>query len=108
MELIIELRNKIDSMVEIPDEIETLGIALAQAENEYKKAVSIRTLQLKNDKQPATLIQLIIHGDSAVEMLRLQRDIAKVHYDSKKEKLNVLKISTKIINDQIKLDMGRA
>lgn len=75
------------------------GRKLAQAEYEYKIALSKEALRLKADGTPATLINLIVYGNVAKE--RLKRDTAEVMYKTSVENINAVKLRLRLVQAQI-------
>ena len=77
------------------------GIALAQAERDYKIAVCKKALELKDSGMAATLIQLVIYGYEEIAVLRFKRDSAEVIYNANQEAINSIKLQLRIIENQI-------
>ena len=101
MELIQELDSK---SAELTASIRTLrqhGTTLAQAEHDYKVAVSQEVMRMRDAGTAVTLINLIIYGQIEIARLRLKRDIAQVMYDTNQEHINVIKLQIRIIENQI-------
>lgn len=82
-------------------ELARAGKAKANAEHDYKIAMSQTALNMKANGMPVTLIQTVIHGYGNVAELRLARDIADSNYEVVKESINLLKYQIKIIENQI-------
>lgn len=82
------------------------GIALAEAEKNYKLAVCKKALELKDSGMAATLIQLTIYGYEEIAKLRFLRDSAEVIYNANQEAINSLKLQIKIIENQITKEWG--
>ena len=62
------------------DNLKTLGVKKANAEREYKIALSQELLRLRLDKQPVAIIQDLAKGNEEISKLRLERDIAECNY----------------------------
>lgn len=77
------------------------GKKLAEAEMEYKVALSKKVFELKEKKVPATIISLTIYGQEEIAKLRYQRDVAKSIYKANLEAINVYKLETKILSAQM-------
>lgn len=90
------------------DEFERLGIAAAEAEYTYKCAEAKKTLILRDEGYPATLIQNLVKGDDAVAKLRLARDTAEVRYRGAQERINAVKKEIVILADEINREWGNA
>jgi len=61
-------------------------------QREYYRALKIKTVELKQDKEPATLILQLAKGDEVVSEARLQRDIAKDAYDIARSSITSLRL----------------
>jgi hypothetical protein len=79
-----EIMNKIqDCQVALTKgnmELKTLGIKKAEAERNYRIALSKKLFILRTDKYPLAIIQDVAKGSAEISDLRLQRDIAEVSY----------------------------
>lgn len=73
----------------------------AQAEHDYKVAVSQTALQLKASDMPVTLISMVIYGHEAVSELRLKRDIAEGLYRANQEHINATKLQIRLLESQL-------
>ena len=82
------------------------GIALANAEKEYKEAVSKESLRLRDEGRAVTMMDKVIYGLPSISTLRFQRDCAEVIYDANKEAINVKKLQIRIIEEQISMEWG--
>lgn len=100
-DLISDLMRDRDLMKAASKELKKRGIELARAEAEYQTAKNLTALSLKGDGFAATLINLLIKGDSRVNQKLFTRDCAQVEYDSAKEALNVYKLDARLVEAQI-------
>lgn len=73
-------------------ELKTLGVKKAQAERNYRIALSKKLFNLRIDKYPVAIIQDIAKGNSEISELRLQRDIAEVSYNVCLESMRNLRL----------------
>lgn len=101
MELIQELNEKSAELSVAIRSLSQRGQALAQAEHDYKIAVSQEVLRMRDGGTAVTLINLIIYGQPEIARLRLKRDIAEVMYNTNQEHINVVKLQIRIIENQI-------
>ena len=108
MELLNELQTKRELLNKALSECTKRGIALAEAENEYKRSSAKFILAQRALGTPATLIKDLALGDEEVSSLRLKRDIASVYYDNAKEARNVYKLEARLIEEQIAREWGQA
>lgn len=72
--------------------IKTLSINKAKTEREYKIKKRQKILELRLQKQPATLINDLVLGDEEVADLRLKRDIAQSDYFTAIEAMQNLRL----------------
>lgn len=77
------------------------GNEAARAERDYQIAKNQTILRLKAEGYPVTLIAQMVKGDKEVAEKMLQRDIARVMYDTNKEHINVKKLQLRTIEEQI-------
>ncbi|MBS5888090.1 MAG: hypothetical protein KIB08_06255 [Negativicoccus succinicivorans] len=90
------------------DESERLGIQAAQAEYEYKLEEAKKTLELRDEGFPATLIPTLTKGDEKVAKMRLARDVAEVRYKSAQERINAVKKEISVLAEEINREWGNA
>ena len=96
-----QITEKMRLSLEAVKAMERYGKQAAEAEKDYQVIHSQKTLLLKESGLPATLIPLIVKGDPEVAEARQKRDIADVMYKTAQELVNVRKIETKILNEQM-------
>lgn len=101
MDLMSEMETKLSELSVSIKKLREHGEKFAQAEHDYKVAMSKEVLRMRDEKTPATLINLVIYGQPEIARLRLQRDIAQVLYDANQEHINVVKLQIRIIENQI-------
>lgn len=89
-------------------ELEQYGKELAIKEKDYKIILNQQVLKLRADGQAVTIIDKIAYGIKEVAEARLERDIAKTMYDVAREKINGIKLSVRINEEQIKREWGNA
>lgn len=77
------------------------GKAYAQAEHDYRLALSQKILQYRADGMPVTIISDTCRGLPEIARLRLERDIALTVYESAKEAINGYKLQIKILDAQV-------
>lgn len=83
------------------------GYQLAENEAEYRMALNIKILRERSAGTPVTIISDLCRGDEEIAYLRQLRDNAAVSYKTHQEKINVLKLDIRIINDQIAREWGK-
>lgn len=96
--------NKIMDEVAIMEqalrELGKRGKLYAQSEHDYKVAMAIEILKLRDEGKPATLVLQLCYGTPSIAKLRLDRDIAETMYKSALEAINVKKLKIRIMENQ--------
>ena len=77
------------------------GQAYAEAESNYRMALSKAILEERANGTPVTIISDICKGKSDIAKLRFQRDCAEVVYKSAMEAINSYKLQIRIMDAQI-------
>ena len=99
-----DLERELDSLV---GELVPAGMAYAKAERDYKVAAAKRTLELREQGKPATIIDALVKGDERVSLLRFERDCAEVSYKATSEAINACKLRIRIVDAQASREWGR-
>ena len=102
------MKRLMSRMNTLLDESERLGIQAAQAEYEYKLEEAKKTLELRDEGFPATLIPTLTKGDEKVAKMRLARDVAEVRYKSAQERINAVKKEISVLAEEINREWGNA
>lgn len=97
----VTMKRLMARMNTLLDESERLGIQAAQAEYEYKLEEAKKTLELRDEKLPVTLIPTLTKGDEKVAKMRLARDVAEVRYKSAQERINAIKKEISVLAEEI-------
>ena len=108
MELINELGAKSALLDKAIGQLGARGRARAQAEHDYKVALSKKILLERDKGTPVTIISDICRGDREIAMLRFERDVAEVSYDAAKEAINGYKLQIRILDAQIQREWSNA
>lgn len=106
--LVVELENKIKELNDAIRHMKDNGIALAQAEHDYKVAQSKEELRLRDMGMPVTILGDVVRGIPTIADLRQARDIAQVCYDANRENINSIKLQIRILQNQISQEWGYA
>ncbi|WP_276789730.1 hypothetical protein [Veillonella magna] len=101
-ELIQYLQNKRRELSHALQESKKRGIALANAEKNYKREKAKFIAKARMDKVAVTLVGDLAKGDMDISELRHERDIAKVLYLNAQEAINVYKLECRLVEAQIK------
>lgn len=100
-ELIQEIGVKTALLDKAISQLGVRGKAYAQAECDYRVALSKKILEYRADGMPVTIISDICRGLPEIARLRLERDIALTVYESAKEAINGYKLQIKILDAQV-------
>lgn len=84
------------------------GVALAEAERDYKITLRQEALKLRAEEMPVTLINSIIYGVPSVATKREKRDIEEANYEANKEFINICKLNLRILEAQLSREWGAA
>lgn len=76
------------------------GTKFAEAERDYKMAISKKAIELRDNGMAVTMIDLVIYGCEEIATLRFIRDSAKVVYKANVEAINVLKLQIRVLQEQ--------
>ena len=101
MDLVNQLLNKLNELNASIKVLREHGEKLAQAEYENKVELSKEVMRLKDEKIPATLINLTVYGKDNVAKLRFKRDLAQTMYNANQEHINVTKIQIRVLENQV-------
>lgn len=107
MDLVEELMSKNDELSHSIKLLKKRGIALAEAERDYKVKLREEALKLRQEKgMPVTLIAQIIYGVPEVADLRFKRDVAEAMYNACQEFINTTKLQIRILESQLSREWG--
>lgn len=101
MDLLLELKERVEKLDLALRELRKRGESYATAERDYKCALSKKILQLRADGYPATLIADLSRGDKEIALCRFNRDIAQTMYKAALEAINVYKLEIRVLENQI-------
>ena len=106
IDLINDLQTKNAHLEQALRTLRKNGIALAEAEKNYKEAVSKEALRLRDEGMAVTLMDKVIYGLPSISVLRYQRDCAKTLYEANQEAINVTKLQIRLIESQLEREWG--
>ena len=106
-ELIQQIQQKTALLDNALRESKERGIASADAEREYKVALSKAMLTERERGTPVTIISDICRGQEEIAGLRRERDIADALYKAAREAINVYKIQLRVLQEQAEREWGR-
>ncbi len=103
-----EIEKDMQMLEKAVSEMKDRSKKLAEAEHNYRVALSQRLTELRAEGQPVTHLADIARGEKKIASLRLARDIAEGLYDSSKEAINMYKLRIKILEGQFERECGAA
>ena len=106
MDLVLELQRKIQQLEVSIKELRTNGTKLAQAERDYKVALRLEILKLRDEGVAVGIIDKICYGIPTIADLRYKRDVADTIYKANLEAINGLKLQIRILQGQIDKEYG--
>jgi hypothetical protein len=98
-----DFRNKRKELIDAVNEMKMLGKYTETAERDYKREYRKEFFRLHiEDKVAWTACADLAKGEEKVSELRYKRGIYKSGYETALEKINVLKLEIRIMEDEIK------
>lgn len=91
----------IEELTKETDTMRNSGCQFAHNESEYRKAVRIETLRERMEGTPVTIISDLVRGIDYVATLNDERKCSEAIYKSSQEKINVLKLRLRIVEEDI-------
>lgn len=108
----VDLINEISAKTALLDKAVTQfgvrGRTFAQAEHDYRVALSKRILEHRAEGMPVTIISDVCRGEPEIARLRLERDIAETVYKSALEAIQSYKLQIRILDAQVEREWSRA
>ena len=95
------LNDALASVREHTAELDRLGKTKARAEYDYRCALAVKVLKLRDEKVPVTIINDLARGDADVATLRLKRDIAEAELDACREIIMSSKKEVDVYREQM-------
>lgn len=99
--LLNDLNADLSALREATREYAEAGRRAAQDEARYQSVKATRALEMRAQGESAAMINLLIKGDPAVNEYLMQRECSKAIYEATREQINTLKLSIRIIENQI-------
>lgn len=107
-----DLINEIGAKTALLDKaITQLGVrgrTYAQAEQNYRIALSKKILEGRAEGMPVTILSDVCRGDPEIARLKLERDIAETVYKSAMAAIQAYKLQIRILDAQIEREWSRA
>lgn len=102
-----ELQNKTGMLDVAVRELRARGTAYSQAERDYRVALRKAVLDERSKGTPVTIISDVCRGREDIAQLRFERDCAETLYRSALEALNVFKLQSRLLENQIAREYGQ-
>lgn len=106
MDLITEIGAKSALLDAAVKQLGVRGKAYAQAERDYKVALSKKIMEERANGTPVTIISDVCRGDAEIAKLRFERDCAEVVYKSAMEAIQSIKLQIRILDAQVAREWG--
>ena len=100
-DLINELNAKSESLDGLIENLKKSGYELAKSEMIYKRTNAIFLAKALSGGEKVTVVRDMALGDNEVSLLRQQRDIHKVLYDTTREQLMCRKLQINTMREQL-------
>ena len=106
MELIQEMNQKVNELNISVRQLRISGTARAEAERDYKIALRIEALKLRDSGIAVSMIDKVVYGVKEIAELRFKRDVADTVYQANLEAINSIKLKIRILENQISREWG--
>lgn len=106
-DLMQEIQSKTRLLDSAISQLGKRGNTYAQAEHDYKIALSQEILIERDKGTPVTIINDICRGKPSIAKLRFERDVAETSYKAALEAINGYKLQIKILDAQIAREWGK-
>lgn len=107
-DLMFDLQNKLTMLNKAIDTLAKNGQKLAQAERDYRMALASEMMVKRSEGLPVTLIGDVCRGERTIAELKFKRDTAQAVYDANNEAINVWKLESRVLENQISREWGVA
>lgn len=107
-DLVTEIMDKSRMLDVAISELKRRGQKYAEAERDYRVALSKQMLTERDNGMPVTIISDICKGKSEIAQLRFSRDCAEVLYKSAMEAINSMKLQIRLMDSQLDREWGTA
>lgn len=106
MDLYEEIQKLMEELTLSIGRLRKNGVALAEAERDYKVSLCKKALLMKAEGTPVTFINTIIYGIGEVADMRLKRDIEQANLEANKEHINATKLKLRLLEAQLEREWG--
>ena len=100
-DLLMELSNKVALLDSALKQFGNRGRSHAEAEQNYRIALSKKILIERDNKTPVTIISDVCRGDKEIAKLKFERDVAEITYKAAAEAIQVYKIQIRVLENTI-------
>ena len=96
-----EIQLRFDHLDYALKEVGGRGAVFAEAESNYRQALALRILELREEGLPVTITPDVARGTEEIALLKKKRDCAEALYKAAAESINVNKLRIKILEAQM-------
>lgn len=107
-DLVSEIQSRMQRLDVALREFGKRGREYAEAERNYRTALSKKILVERDKGIPVTIINDLCKGSAEIADLRFRRDVAEVLYKSAQEAINIYKLNIRVIEEQINREWGNS
>lgn len=100
-DLMLDLQSKVQLLDKALQQLGKRGRDYAQAEYEYRVALSKQIAIERSKGTPVTIISDVCRGTQEIAKLKVMRDCAEVTYKAAMEACNVYKLQLRLLENQI-------
>lgn len=107
-ELFLALQEKTHYLDKALNLLGKRGRAYAQANHDYRVALSKTMLAERENGTPATILSDVCRGREEIAKLAFERDVAEAIYRAAMEAVNVYKLEIRLLGEQIDREWNRS
>ena len=96
-----ELVNKREELDKELKQLRYWGKVLADMECEYRKLLAVCLLERRDEGFPATLTPDVCRGREGIAEYKRKRDISEANYKASDQKIMILKLQIRVIENQM-------
>lgn len=96
-----DIQRRLDLLDVSLREVGKRGREYAEAEADYRSALSAKILELRADNMPVTICPDVARGTQHIAMLKMDRDCKEALYKAALESVNVYKLQIKVLEAQM-------
>lgn len=106
-DIFLNMQDKTTLLDRALEQLGKRGRAYAEAERNYRAALSAEILKERDEGMPVTIISDVCRGKAKIAEKKLKRDIAESLYKAAMEAINVYKLEINLLREQIDREWNR-